>query len=199
MKKIKILAAGDIHGSNIIAENLARKAEKNKVDLVILCGDLNNPLKKESIISSFKNRGLDVLFVPGNWDMDLDINFLEKKYSLRNLHLAYYKKENFEFIGIGNPGLRFNHEKEDFYKIDKLIEDLKKRNTKKIIVSHLHPAGSLAEFSGIKGSYFLRKIIEKHSPEILLCSHIHEAEGLETKINKTKVFHVGPRGKIIKI
>ncbi|GAF97324.1 unnamed protein product, partial [marine sediment metagenome] len=38
--KIKILAAGDIHGDIGLAEKLAEKAKKEKVDLVILCGDL---------------------------------------------------------------------------------------------------------------------------------------------------------------
>ena len=39
-KKLKILAAGDIHGDTSLAEKLAIRAEKEKVDLVILCGDI---------------------------------------------------------------------------------------------------------------------------------------------------------------
>ena len=34
---MKILAAGDIHGDITLARKLAKKAKKNKVDLVILC------------------------------------------------------------------------------------------------------------------------------------------------------------------
>ncbi|MEM4719607.1 MAG: metallophosphoesterase [Candidatus Pacearchaeota archaeon] len=199
MKKLKILAAGDIHGSNAIAEELAKKGEKYKVDLVVLCGDLNDPLRKESIISPFKKRGLEVLFVPGNWDMDLDIKFLEENYSLKNLHLTYHRKGEVEFVGIGNPNLNFRHSKRDFYYLDKLLTKLNKKNTKKVIVSHLHPKKSMAEFSGVEGSDLLRKIIEKHSPDFVFCSHIHEAEGLETKTRKTQVFHVGKKGKIIEI
>ena len=37
---MKILAAGDIHGDKGLAEKLAKKAEDEQVDLVILCGDL---------------------------------------------------------------------------------------------------------------------------------------------------------------
>ena len=38
--KLKILAAGDFHGDSKAAKKLAEKAEKEKVDLVILTGDL---------------------------------------------------------------------------------------------------------------------------------------------------------------
>ena len=37
---VKILAAGDIHGSKTIADKLSHKALKNEVDLVILAGDI---------------------------------------------------------------------------------------------------------------------------------------------------------------
>ena len=39
-KKLRILAAADIHGDTGLAEKLAEKAKKEHVDLVILCGDL---------------------------------------------------------------------------------------------------------------------------------------------------------------
>ena len=41
-KNLKILAAGDIHGDTSLAKELANKAEKEKVDLVILCGDITS-------------------------------------------------------------------------------------------------------------------------------------------------------------
>ena len=40
-KKLKILAASDLHGSRTIAERLSEKAKKEKVDLVVLAGDIN--------------------------------------------------------------------------------------------------------------------------------------------------------------
>ena len=49
------------------------------------------------------------------------------------------------------------------------------------------------------GSDGIRKAIDKLKPDILLCSHVHEAEGIEEKIGKTKVINVGKSGKIIEI
>jgi predicted MPP superfamily phosphohydrolase len=39
-KKLRILAAGDLHGDQKLAERLAKRAEKEKVDLVVICGDI---------------------------------------------------------------------------------------------------------------------------------------------------------------
>ena len=68
-----------------------------------------------------------------------------------------------------------------------------------MIISHLHAQGTKAEFSGFPGSKALRKAIEYFQPDVFLQAHIHEAEGIEEKIGKTKVFNVGRRGRIIEI
>ena len=69
------------------------------------------------------------------------------------------------------------------------------------MVTHVHPDKSKIEkFTKVfPGSSGVRKAIEKFHPDILLCSHVHEAEGIEEKIGKTKVINVGKKGKIIEI
>ena len=51
-------------------------------------------------------------------------------------------------------------------------------------------------FLGSKG---VKKAIDKFHPDLLLCSHVHEAEGIEEKIGNTIVINVGKKGKIIEI
>jgi len=105
-----------------------------------------------------------------------------------------------DFIGLGSGNFKLSHHKEkDFRKIKQLFEKIKKKPTKKVLVSHLHVMGSKAEFSGFEGSYVLRKAIEELEPDLVLSSHIHEAEGIEETIKKTKIFQVGSKGKIIEI
>jgi Icc-related predicted phosphoesterase len=199
-KKLKILAAGDLHGSEIIAERLAIKAKRENVDLVILAGDISSPFKKEKVLGHFKERGLETVFVPGNWDSDLDVRFMEDMYSMTNLEGYYFSKGRIDFLGIGSSGFKLNHDIEkDFPKLEKKFKSLEGKTRKKVLVSHLHVAGSKAEFSGFRGSYVLRKIIEELEPDLIISSHIHEAEGIEEKIKKTKIIQVGPRGKILKI
>jgi uncharacterized protein len=197
-KKIKILAAGDIHGDESIAKNLAIKGERNKVDLVVLAGDITNPLKKKKVMGHFKDRGLEAVFVPGNWDFNEDINFIKKTYGSINLDEGCLTLGNINFFGLGSANFELeNNRKKDFNRVQKLFNKMKKEDTKNVFVSHLHAAGTKAEFSGFKGSYVLRKVIEDLKPNVVISAHIHEAEGIEEQIKNTKIFQVGPRGKII--
>ena len=67
------------------------------------------------------------------------------------------------------------------------------------MVSHVHAAGTKSEFSGIPGSQALRKAIKEFQPDLFISGHIHEAEGFQEKIGKTRVINVGKKGKIIEI
>ena len=67
------------------------------------------------------------------------------------------------------------------------------------MVSHLHASDTKAEFSGIEGEEVLRKAIEKFQPDVFLSGHIHEAEGLNEKIGKTRVFSLGKKGRVIEL
>jgi Icc-related predicted phosphoesterase len=49
------------------------------------------------------------------------------------------------------------------------------------------------------GSDGIRKAIDSFKPNIMLCSHVHEAEGIEEKVGNTKVINVGKKGKIFDI
>ena len=64
---MRILAAADIHGDQKLAERLAQKAEREKVDLVVLCGDITGPGEAtDNLIGHFKRRNEKVLLIPVN-------------------------------------------------------------------------------------------------------------------------------------
>ena len=67
------------------------------------------------------------------------------------------------------------------------------------MVTHMHAAGSKAEWFGFKGSDSIRKAIEIFKPDVMLFGHIHESEGIEEKIGKTFLLNPGREGKIIEI
>lgn len=200
-KGLKILAAADFHGSSTIAESLSKKAEKEKVDLVILAGDLHGRTKSSpGIIAPFKKRNQKVIFVPGNWDTTTEANTLKDMYQINNIDGIYTHYSGVDIIGVGSSDFRMDLDNQKT--LDMLIknfEKLKDRPTKKVLVSHVHASGTLAEFSGYPGSDVLRKVIDYFHPDVFISSHIHEAEGLEQKIGKTKLFQVGKSGKIINI
>ena len=202
-KKLKILAAGDIHGDTGLAEKLAQRAEKEKVDLVILCGDLTMmDQSTDNIIGPFVKRKEKVLLIPGNHETVATADFLADLYGVKNIHGYSVKYKDVGLFGCGGANIGLHQLDEDeIYDLLKKGFDKIKYLHKKILVSHVHPKGSKMEkFTNVfPGSSGVRKAIEKFKPDILLCSHVHEAEGIEEKIGKTKVINVGKKGKIIEI
>ena len=201
-KKFKILAAGDFHGDSATTRKLADKAYREKVYLVILTGDITSPLETKDLLKPFIEKGEKVVFVPGNCDSSEVVGFLSHLYGIKNLAEKYVKYDNVGIFGIGSPDWQM--ELDDKRTFEKLKKDFEKLNQdksleKKIMVSHLHAAGTKSEFSGVAGSPALRKAIEKFQPDLFLSGHIHEAEGLQEKIGKTKVISVGKKGTIIEL
>lgn len=202
-KKFKILAAGDIHGDSGLAKRLAEKAEKEGVDLVVLCGDITSQTSDTNyLIKPFVNRKKKVLLIPGNHDSFATADFLAEMYGVKNIHGYSVKYDTIGFFGCGgtNLGIQAISESEIFDVLKKGFDSLKDVE-KKIMVTHVHPSGTKMEkFSNIViGSSGVKRAVEKFKPDIMLCSHVHEAEGVEEYIGKTKVINVGRKGKIIEL
>lgn len=200
---MKILAAGDIHGDTKKAYDLAKRAEQEKVDLVILCGDLTMAERStENIVGPFIKRNKKVLLIPGNHETVATADFLAELYNATNLHGYSVKHKDIGLFGCGsaNIGL-FKLNEEEIFSLLKQGHDKIKGSKKTIMVTHVHPEGTLMGklTKYFPGSTGVTKAINKFKPDVLLCSHVHEAEGMEEKIGKTKVINVGREGKIINI
>lgn len=201
-KKSKILAVGDIHGNTRLVEKLAARAEKENVDVVVLAGDLTLSDDIKGIIGPFAKVNKQVLFVPGNHDSFSTVDILPELYSnAKSIHGYYFVKGDIGFFGVGGAaefGLNPLTESQMFYLL-KRSHDKVKGLKKKIMVTHMHPAGSKSEFSGFEGSSAIKKAIEYFQPDISINSHIHEASGFEETIGKTLVVNVSEKEKIFEI
>jgi len=198
---MKILAASDLHGDSRLARNLASKAEKENVDLVILCGDLTGFEKTKGLIKPFKEKNKKVLILPGNHDSFATIDFLADYYAVKNIHGYSASYEGIGFFGAGGADIgprSLMTEKEILKTLEKAHSGLKGIE-KKVMLTHMHPEGSKSEFSGILGSSAIVKAIKKFKPDFLLHGHIHEAAGMEEELFGTKVINVGRSGKVIEI
>jgi len=200
---MKILAFGDIHGDVGLAKKLAEKAEKENVDLVVICGDITYAERStENIIGQFAKKKKKVLLIPGNHETIATADFLAQLYGATNLHGYSVKYKDVGFFGAGGANIGLFQLKEDeiYALLMKGFEKVKDAKTK-IMVTHVHPSGTLMEkmTQFFPGSSGVRRAVEKLKPDILLCSHVHEAEGLEEKIGNTRVINVGRSGKIINI
>jgi len=200
---MKILALGDIHGDESIIKKAVKKAEKEKVDLVILTGDLTFfDQEAKNIIKPFEDKGKQVLILPGNHETMDTIRSFEKAYgNVKNLHGEGIEHSGVGFFGAGyatTVGPFLINEKETFYMINRGHNKIKNLD-KKILVTHMHPRNSSSEFSGFKGSESIKKAIKKFKPDLAIFSHIHEAGGTEDKMGKTKLVNVTRKIKIFEI
>ena len=202
-KKLKILAAGDLHGDTSLAKKLAERAEKEKVDLVVLCGDLTlGESSTDNLVGPFVKKKEKVILIPGNHETIATADFLSDLYGVKNLHGYSVKYKGVGIFGAGgaNIGLFQLNEKEIYDLLKKGFDKIKYLE-KKIMVTHVHPeGGKIEKFTKFfPGSSSVKKAVEKFKPDILLCSHVHEAEGIEEKVGKTRVINVGKKGKIIEL
>lgn len=202
--RIRMLVASDVHGDAEAMKKLAERAEKENVDVVIIAGDLTEfDMYSKGMIKPFLERKKEVLFVVGNHDLSAGDVFAEK-YGIRNIQFYPAKIRNVGFFGCGTAsvGPNFLAEEEIARYIEKGFEKIKGAE-KKILVTHMRPAGSAIETMiprlRYSGSEAIREAIEKFRPDMNICGHIHEAEGLDEKLGGTLVIGAGPKGRIIEI
>lgn len=206
-KKTKILAIGDTHGNSNLMKKLAKQAKDEKIDLVILAGDLIfMDTETKDIIKPFIDAKKQVLIIPGNHESFATTDILAEIYPpTKNIHGYSFIKDNVGIFGAGGaedlhgfPGVI--EEKDLFNTLERAHSRLNKKGIdKKIMVTHMHPRGTKSEFSGFRGSNAVRKAIEKFKPDIAIFAHIHEAAGTEDKIGNTRVVNVSRKGKVFEV
>lgn len=201
-KKLKILAAGDLHGDRDVIKKLVERAKREKVDLVLLAGDLTlAETSTKNIIGPFIKAGQRVVLIPGNHETIATANFLAELYpNTKNIHGYSIREGDVGIFGAGGAdiGITSVSEKEMFETLKRAYQGVRGLK-KKIMLTHMHPSGSISELSGFEGSKSIRRAVEQFKPDLLIHSHIHEAEGIEDKIGKTTVLNVGAKGRIIEI
>lgn len=197
---MKVLASGDIHGDSELAKKLAERADKEAVDLVVLCGDLGNMQQiPKNVLGPFAQRKKKVLIIPGNHDSFATADFLAEVYGATNLHgyTAVYDGIGFFGCGGANIGTEALDEKE-------ILDILAKGNAKlqsyakRVLVSHVHPSQTkMADMAFIPGSSGLKRAIDQLQPDVVFCCHAHEAGGIEEKVGKSRVINVSRQGTIL--
>ncbi len=200
-KALRLLVTSDIHGDSSQAKKLAEMAEKKEADLVIIAGDISYfDEHAKGVIGPFLERKKEVIFVPGNHDL-ATTKWIEEKYHIRNLQKYPEVVGDVGFFGCGGGdiGINLMDEDEIFRYLEKGFRHVRDAK-KKVMITHMHPAGSEVErSSSFEGSRAVREAIEKFRPDFHICGHIHEAEGTEELIGKTKVICAGKKGRILDI
>lgn len=198
---LRLLVVSDLHGSMFYAEETNRKAKLEKVDLIVVCGDITHFggfHDAERILETISEGGITTLFVPGNCDRK-ELASLENVGDSICVHGRQIKIGDIIFLGVGgsiftpfNTLFEYSEETISLW----LKKKYKKLDVKKrfVLISHNPPYNTQADLllSGEHvGSLSVRRFVEDNNPNLLLCGHIHEAKSID-KINKTLIINPGP-------
>jgi len=201
---LRLLAATDFHGATTAVERVCQKAVKEKVDLIVACGDITHFGSyelAEELLALLAKPKIPVFFVPGNCDPPELLKDVKIR-GVSNLHGACEIQDDLCFVGIGgsNPGPFFTPNEFMEESILKILEEAygKADEEKRLIlVSHAPPNGTKVDVvsSGKHvGSMSIRKFIETKKPILNVCGHVHEARGID-HLGSTKIVNPGPSSR----
>jgi len=198
---MKILALSDIHGDRDFVKQMAEKGAQEKVDLVLIAGDFTGfDGSVDGLIGPFKAKGLEVGILPGNHEGLAEVGFLVEKYGIKNLHGYILKKGDVGFFGCGYGDVGLHQlTEEDFFKTLKEGHGRLSGIKKKIMITHIQPKNSILGLGMWPGSSGVRKAVEELQPDFHLCGHVHETQGIEEVVGKTRIINVGKTGRIIEV
>ncbi len=194
---MKILAVSDLHGD---IKPIIKYLSDNKVDLVIIAGDITNfgPAELgEDILNEISSFQTPVLAIPGNCDPEsLHIN-MDNSNAI-NIHARNMVIKDVGICGFGgsnptpfNTPLEFE-EVQIYDEAKKALEGIKDEKIS-LFITHAPPYGTKTDIlpSGEHaGSTSVREIIEELQPTLNICGHIHESAGTD-KIGNTQIVNPG--------
>lgn len=194
---MKALFISDIHGEEAVLEKL--ESIRKDYDLIVCAGDIGETV---SFLEEFFSLGGNLYAIPGNNDPS-SLKEIAGKHWLHGKRVEL--EDGIGMVGFGySPPTPFGtpgemEEEEIYSQMAKLPID-----RKTILVTHAPPKGVLDEVhEGVHaGSTAVQRIMEEKSPLVLVCGHIHEAEGKQ-KVGETTVLKLAPakrmRGGVIEI
>jgi hypothetical protein len=189
---MRLLAVSDIHSHISAVKKLKEVYSKQKIDLIVVCGDFTRYGPKESTEEILNELNFArILAVPGNLDTKGVIEALEEKNV--SLHGKTVEVKGINFTGFGGSTGVMGEIKFSEEEIRKALRGLMEKGKKTVLVTHTPPFGTEIDKTnaGVHiGSKTVREVIEEFQPLLSLSGHCHEAAG-KTVIGKTLCINTG--------
>jgi len=191
--------ASDFHGSAKAFKKAALRIEDDKADAVILCGDITNfgsVNEARYLLSHITGLRIPIMFIPGNCDPRslIGVN-IEGARCIHGMSERFGEKI---FFGVGGGLISpfktpFELDEKEILNIFTFGFHASSDSSGIILVSHSPPHNTRVDktFSGEHiGSIRIREFIEKNTPLLQLCGHVHEARGID-QIGETLIINTG--------
>ncbi len=176
-----IYSAADIHGRREHLAVVASHIAAYRPDVLILAGDISRWHRPDAALGPLGRLPVPVLLVRGNSDRrQLDVLLL-RYANLRSLHLARETIDHVDFVGCGGTLPLPFHSRLGFNE-SAMTKCLSKLLTPgSVLVVHPPPYGVRDRVLGKchAGSRAVRRLVDRYSPALVICGHIHEQSGVE--------------------
>lgn len=200
MPSLRLLIFSDIHNDWKTLERLLAV----EADYYIAAGDQVTWAKGfERCGEILQTRGDKVYVLPGNHESAEQIGSMCARFGLHDFHERHIQVGKWQVAGLGysNP-TPFNTPGE--YSETQLRDRLGRFAdlTPLVLVCHTPPYGTPLDQirTGLHaGSHSVREFIEQQQPAYFYCGHIHEAEGIEIEMGKTRARNVGKKGHLLEL
>lgn len=197
---MRILLFSDIHGDKRALERLLDQ----DADHYIAAGDLVSWARGlDKLGPLLQRRAGRVHVLPGNHESADQIAKFCGDYGLQPLHGRSFDAGGWHVAGLGyssstpfdTPG---EYSEEEFAR---RLQPFKGLNPL-VLVCHCPPLGTALDEAAPGrhfGSRAIREFIEAQQPAWFFCGHIHEAEGREILMGRTRAVNVGKQGYLLEL
>lgn len=175
-----------------------------EADYYFAAGDLVNWARGlEHCGRIMQPRGDKVYVLPGNHESASQIAAFCAQFGFHNFHEQTMRIGKYHVAGLGySSPTPFNTPGE--YSEAELAGRLAHFESfaPLVLICHAPPLGTALDRirDGLHaGSRSVRDFVDHHQPDYLFCGHIHEAEGVEIALGKTKAVNVGKRGYLLEL
>lgn len=200
MHSLKLQIFSDIHNDWKTLERLLSL----EADYYIAAGDQITWGKGiERCGEILRTRGDKVYVLPGNHESASQIAGMCARCGLHNLHERHIEVGRWRVAGLGySSPTPFNTPGE--YSETQMGERLERFADLKplTLICHAPPYGTALDRvrPGMHaGSTAVRDFIATYQPDYFFCGHIHEAQGVEIAIGKTRARNVGKAGYLLEL
>jgi uncharacterized protein len=197
---MKLLIFSDIHSNHQALERLMAI----EADYYFAAGDLVNWGRGlEACGKILTKRAGKVYVLPGNHESETQIAAFCTQFGFENFHGQTLEIGGYHVAGLGySSPTPFNTPGEySEAELTARLAPFEKLNPL-VLICHAPPFDTALDRirDGVHGgSRSIRDFIDRHQPEHFFCGHIHEGEGVEIAIGKTKAVNVGKRGYLLEL
>jgi uncharacterized protein len=191
---VKLLAFSDLHRDLEQARRLVELSED--ADVVAGVGDFASIHKGlEETVGALKSIAKPTVLVPGNNETDEALRLSAVGWATV-LHGEGTEIDGIPFFGLG-AGVPVTPWDWSFDLTEEEAEaKLSACPERAVLLSHSPPKGHVDK--GL-GSEAVLRAAEQKQPRLVLCGHIHELWGQQSRIGDIQVMNLGPAGKLIEI